>query len=270
MMNFTSAVGGVLSMDSLARKAPAIFAEAPRTGLSERYSFLKTSDVVEALSTAGWNPVFAAQGRARDITKAGVQRHVVRFRHSGATALQAGGLFPELVLLNCHDGTSAYQLHAGIFRLVCGNGLIVSDGTFGKISIRHSGVTKNEVIDASFRVLDGMPQLGESIEAMRAVSLTEGEQQAFAGAAALARWGDQQPVEARALLTPRRMEDRSNDLWTTYNRIQENSIKGGVRGRTAEGKRMKVRAINSVAEDTKLNKALWQLAEEMKRLKTAA
>ena len=258
-----------LSNDEIARYAPAVVAQAPHASVSDRYSFLRTIDVVDALRGAGWLPVFAGQGKARDITRNGVQRHVVRFRHADAQ-LKVGDAAAELVLLTSHDATSAFQFHAGLFRYVCGNGLVIADGTFSKISIPHRNVTTAEVIEASYEIIRDVPKLGESVEAMRAVQLSADEQTAFANAASLARWGEQAPADPRALLLARRTEDRGADLWTTYNRVQENLVRGGVRVRAADGKRKKVRAIASVTEDTKLNKALWTLAEEMRRLKTAA
>lgn len=256
-----------LTNDQLSLKASAIFAQAPHSEVSERYSFVPTIGVIDALRSAGWRPVFAGQSIAKDMTRSGVQRHVVRLRHAEVKPI-VDGVFPELVLINSHDLSSAFQLHAGIFRFVCGNGMVVADGTFAKISIRHSHVTPSEVIDASFKVMADVPKLGESVEAMRATELTEGEQEAFAGAAAIARWGDEPQSDARSLLGARRYDDRGGNLWNTFNRVQENLTKGGVRGLTADGKRRKVRGVKSVTEDTKLNKALWHLAEEFRRLKS--
>lgn len=65
----------------------------------------------------------------------------------------------------------------------------------------------------------------------------------------------------------RRGADRKTDLWTTANVVQENVIKGGVGGISATtGRRMKTRAINSVGEDVRLNRALWSLTERMAEL----
>jgi hypothetical protein len=47
--------------------------------------------------------------------------------------------------VNSHDKSSAYQLHCGLFRLVCTNGMVVSDGTFQRISIKHSGFNPDVV-----------------------------------------------------------------------------------------------------------------------------
>ena len=72
-------------------------------------------------------------------------------------------------------------------------------------------------------------------------------------------------------LPVRRIDDRAPDLWTTFNRVQENVIRGGMRGQSvdANGRRQvrAVRAVTGIDQDVKLNRALWTLAEEMRRLK---
>lgn len=258
-----------LSNEEMMKNASAIFATAPHSEVSSRYSFVPTIDVIDALRGAGWRPVFAGQSIAKDMTRAGVQRHVVRLRHAEVKPI-VDGVFPELVLINSHDLTSAFQLHAGIFRFVCGNGMVVADGTFAKISVKHAHVTKGEIIDASFKVMADVPKLSESIEGMRRVQLTGGEQKAFGEAAAIVRWGEAPQADGSSLLQTRRYDDRSSDLWTTFNRVQENLTKGGVRATTADGKRRRVRGVKSVTEDTRLNKALWHLAEEFRRMKIGA
>ncbi|HBV3757213.1 TPA: DUF945 domain-containing protein, partial [Escherichia coli] len=53
------------------------------------------------------------------------------------------------------------------------------------------------------------------------------------------------------------------DLWSAYQTIQENMLKGGISGRSAKGKRIHIRAIHSIDTDIKLNRALWVMAETM-------
>ncbi|MEA9980016.1 DUF932 domain-containing protein, partial [Pseudomonas sp. RTS4] len=78
------------------------------------------------------------------------------------------------------------------------------------------------------------------------------------------------PITPSQLLLPRRREDRSDDLWTTFNRVQENVIKGGLDGRNKKGRRTKTRAVNGIDQDVKLNRALWKLAHAMRGYRTAA
>ncbi|EHD5749221.1 DUF945 domain-containing protein [Escherichia coli] len=89
----------------------------------------------------------------------------------------------------------------------------------------------------------------------------------LAHAALTYRFGEEhQPVTPEQILTPRRHEDNTPDLWTIYQRIQENLIKGGLSGRNAKGKRSHTRAVNGIDGDVKLNRALWVMAENMLQL----
>ena len=77
------------------------------------------------------------------------------------------------------------------------------------------------------------------------------------------------PVTSSQLLSPRRVQDYDNDLWTTFNRIQENSIKGGLRGRNKQGRRATTRAVGGIDQDVKLNRALWVLAQALRTQQAA-
>src|SRR3546814_20077482 len=66
---------------------------------------------------------------------------------------------------------------------------------------------------------------------------------------------------------PRRFEERKADLWSTFNRVQENFIKGGLSGRAANGRQQRTRAVQGIDQNLKLNRALWMLAEGMQQLK---
>jgi hypothetical protein len=177
----------------------------------------------------------------------------------------------EVVLVNSHDRSSAYQLHAGLFRVACANGLLVSDSTFEHISIRHSGFETQEVLDASFRVLEQLPRLTASVEAFRARLLTPAESHAFAESAILLRWHDlaTAPLSAAKVLWPRRSEDAGNDLWSTFNRAQENLTRGGLKDygkRNEDGHRFpRTRPVKGLDENVRLNKSLWHLAEALRR-----
>ncbi|MEG0281536.1 MAG: DUF932 domain-containing protein, partial [Morganella sp. (in: enterobacteria)] len=68
------------------------------------------------------------------------------------------------------------------------------------------------------------------------------------------------------ILSARRWQDESSDLWITYQRIQENLIKGGLYGHNAKGGRTHTRAIKGIDGDVKLNRALWVMTENMLQL----
>jgi hypothetical protein len=249
--------------------APSVFASQAWDGVSSKYTFLPTSVIVERMRDNGWLPVAVTEQAVRLQERNGFQKHVIRFQRAD----QLGQILeyrPEVCLVNSHDRSSAYQLHAGLFRFVCSNGLIVADSTFEHISIRHAGFNPDKVIDASFRVLDHIPQLTENVESFRARRLTLEEQRAFAESAIVLKYDELEkaPVGPEKLLQARRYEDQGNDLWNTFNRCQENLIRGGVKDysrRKDNGKRHpRTRPVTGIDENVRLNKALWHLAEALK------
>jgi hypothetical protein len=171
------------------------------------------------------------------------------------------------VLLNSHDRGCAYQLHAGIFRRICSNGLVLSEGSFEAIRFRHTGLVEDEVIQASFRVMDFVPRVGELVGRFRSRALEVRESLGLAQHALAMRYGTlaAAPIDADTLLKARRAEDEGTDLWTTMNRVQENLIRGGVSDshRDRRGRLRSVRALRGIDSKVGLNKGLWGLAERI-------
>jgi hypothetical protein len=128
----------MLTDNDLMRVAPSIFAEEPWERMSGRYRFVPTIRVVEKLRGEGFFPVNASQGRTRIPGKKDFTRHMIRFRQDNKKML-VGQELPEVVLLNSHDGSSAYSLMAGVFRLICSNGMVVPAASVGSMKVRHSG-----------------------------------------------------------------------------------------------------------------------------------
>lgn len=264
-----------LSDERLRSLAPSVFAGSPLPGVSERYAFVPTAQIVSRLRESGWSPVEASEQTVRLEDRRGFQKHLLRFQRRDVVPVK-GEFAPELVLVNSHDRSSAYQLHAGLFRFVCGNGMIVADTTFERVSIRHSGFTPEEVIEASFRILDQVPVITSRVDQFRERQLTEGESTAFAEAALRLRFEDaaKAPVSPVKLLDPRRREDAGNDLWRVFNRVQENLLRGGQRDwtrRRADGTRFaKTRAVSGLDQNVRLNRELWNVAEKLANGETLA
>ncbi len=258
-----------LNNDELQSFAPSVFAQNAMPGVSENYSFLPTIHAVDGLRQSGWQPVWVSEQHVRLETRRGFQKHMIRFQRSDLIGRDSE-YCPEICLVNSHDRSSAYQLHAGIFRLICGNGLIIADSSFEKISVRHTGFEPSLVVDASLKILDSLPQLTDAVESFRARRLTPAESKAFAESAILLRYDDLQaaPISPEKLLEPRRAEDAGNDLWRTYNKVQEGILRGGLKDYSrskADGKHHpRTRAVAGLDENVRLNKALWHLAEALK------
>ena len=166
---------------------------------------------------------------------------------------------------------------AGMFRFVCCNGLVVGE-VVEDIRIPHKGNIQGEVIEGAFRVLDEFEEVEQHAEAMKALQLEQPEEIAFATAALALRFGEHAveegghrpaPITAEQLIEARRIEDVEHSLWTTFQRVQENVMRGGQSGRSAQGRRLHTRPVGSIDRGVSLNRALWMLAEEMRKLKAA-
>ena len=185
---------------------------------------------------------------------------MLRLRRAGQIT---GQQVPEIIQLNSHDGSSSYQMLPGLFRSVCCNGLVCGT-SFGEVRVPHKGDVVGKVIEGAYEVLGVFDRVEEKREAMQSLMLPPPAQQALAKAALTYRFGEEhQPVTDAQILSPRRWQDEKNDLWTVFNRLQENLSKGGLPGRSAQGKSSRTRAVNGIDGDIKLNRALWVMAEEL-------
>jgi hypothetical protein len=266
-INETSNFKGLaLSEEHLRSHAPSIFASGPMRGVSERYTFVPTARIVDGLREQEWVPVDVEEQRIRNEARRGFQKHMLRFRRAEQMAtLDEWNV--ELVLLNSHDRGCAYQLHAGIYRRICSNGLVVSEGSFEAIRFRHSKLETDEVVRASFRLLEFIPKIGEQVTRFRSRQLEARESLDLARHAMLLRYPsiEESPVDAETLLKPRRTEDAGTDLWITMNRVQENLVQGGLSDfhRDRRGRLRSVRALRGIDSKVSLNKGLWGLAEQL-------
>lgn len=258
-----------LSDEQIRAVAPSIFAEGAHESRSARYTYIPTIEVLGALRKEGFKPFMACQTRVRNESKREHTKHMLRLRHA---AQIDGAEAHEIILLNSHDGTSSYQMLAGMFRFVCSNGLVCGH-TMHDIRIRHNGDVVGDVIEGAFTVLDSFTAAEEQREKMQLMTVNRGEQAAFARAALALKYEDIEPglfpISEAQVLMPRRFEDRRDDLWSVFNRAQENLTKGGLRARSANGRASTTRPLNGIDQNIKLNRALWILAEEMQRLKAA-
>ncbi|ENG8969531.1 DUF945 domain-containing protein [Salmonella enterica] len=251
-----------LTREELMQYTPSVFGEDKHTSRSEKYSYIPTITLLENLRREGFEPFFACQSRVRDPGKREHTKHLLRLRRAGQIT---GQQVPEIIILNSHGSESSFQLLPGVFRSVCTNSLVCGQ-SFGEVRVPHRGNVVEKVIEGAYEVLGVFDRVEEKRDAMQSLLLPPPAQQAFARAALTYRFGEEhQPVAATQILTPRRYEDRKDDLWSVFNRIQENLLKGGLPGRTAKGKRSHTRAVNGIDGDVKLNRALWVMAEQMQQ-----
>ncbi|ECQ3650461.1 DUF945 domain-containing protein [Salmonella enterica] len=251
-----------LTHEELMQYTPSVFGEDKHTSRSEKYTYIPTITLLENLRREGFEPFFACQSRVRDPGRRDYTKHMLRLRRAGQIT---GQQVPEIIILNSHSGESSFQLLPGVFRSVCTNSLVCGQ-SFGEIRVPHRGDIAGKVIEGAYEVLSVFDRVEEKREAMQSLLLPPPAQQVLAKAALTYRFGEEhQPVTTAQVLTPRRREDYGQDLWTVWNTIQENLLKGGLPGRTVQGKRTHTRAVNGIDGDVRLNRALWVMAERMQQ-----
>lgn len=287
-----------LTMDEMQARVPAIFAPAPHASRSDRYVYIDSVEVLQGIMAEGFEPVEVRASRCRDAERRPFTKHMICFRKpDGGGTRKVGDVSYEVIMRNAHDGTGSYELSASLFRLVCLNGMRVPESTVDVVRVQHRGDTNkvlHSVIDGAYAVLDGADKVIDATQTWKSITLLPDEQEALAVSAHHLRFADAQgethtAIEPRQLLHPRRFQDSQDvsilglygqrglpkpNLWTTFNVIQENTIRGGLSaiGRDARNRprRTTTREVRGIDQDVKLNRALWLLAENMAKIKVPA
>lgn len=267
-----------LDEDEIRARAPSVFATEAHSSRSDRFRPIATIDVVRMLDKEGFGVVGAQQSVARLEDRRDFTKHMLRLRKKDGVQHKVGDSVFEVLLKNANDGTAAYDLLSGLWRIRCMNSLVAMDTQMATHKVRHSGDVVPKVIEGVFEVIKDADRALEAPDRWGQLLLSPPEQQAFAKAAHAIRFpvdenqNQTTNVKPEQLLVARRVDDRSNDLWTVFNRVQENSIRGGLNnfGRNANGnfRRAHTRPVKGIDQATTLNRALWQLGEEMAWLKS--
>ena len=248
-------------------------AERRKLGLSKHYSFVPTMKVVNDLRALGYECVDATQVKARKKSTNGYQKHMITFEHPDHK-VEGSEEYPQILLTNSHDGGNSFSLSAGIFRLVCSNGLVIKTEDYGSARLVHKGYSFSAVRKLVKEFEETISEVLTKITAMKKVQLTKEQQIQFAKKAALLRFTAKSynedniadVVQIDDLLNAERKEDKGNGLYEVYNRVQESLVKGkylyASSGKVnAEGTKVrKGREIKNFKQSIDVNKKLSELA----------
>jgi hypothetical protein len=260
----------VLNTELLQKHAPAALAESRNIETtSERYNFISTRSVLEALAQDNWAVVAAKQTRSRNASQNRLfAKHEITLSDPSLQIKQlVGEVRPQFYLSNAHDGTGTYTMRAGLERKVCMNGMYVPEGLVQSVSIQHRGSrTIEEVVAVAQSYRENVDLIGQNIRRFKEVTLSPAAAVEFVQRAAALRHDPSEAVIApEGLLAVQRAEDVGFDLWNTFNRAQEWLIRGGydVTRKTDKGDEVtrKARGIRSILESARINTQLWELAD---------
>ena len=249
-----------LSQKKLIELVPSAFATTQSHRVSDKYTFISTATVLGDMNKLGWEPFNASQRKSRKSQDALFTKHMIRLRNSSVGKI--GDSIPEVVLTNSHDGRNAFTLHAGLFRMVCSNGLVIADTTFEQVKIKHQWYNFDEIRKIMDNMLEVVPKVVTQVNKLNSISLNEEQQIDFASKALLTRYPKGNEVlNVEDLLSPTRTGDRGNELWKIFNVIQEKLIKGGLVFNNKKEKMQKLRPIINIDRRIDVNKKLWELTE---------
>jgi hypothetical protein len=271
---YSSNTNQVITRNRLQSLAPSVFANEHKAGLSSKYVFVPTSEIVDEMEREGWLPVRVQEMRVRNAENQGFQKHLIRFRNfceGIKEKLEVGDTMIEIVLTNSHNGTSAFIFNCGMYRCVCSNQMMVSERAFDAIHVRHSGYDASQLLNVTGEVVRKAPAMIDKVQEFKGIELTTEERNIFGQAAKQLRFAKPDIVETERVLKPNRPADTGNDLWKTFNTVQENLIKGHVsyidRDEAGRPQRKTTKEVKAIDSNMKLNQALFTLTEKMAELK---
>lgn len=230
---------------------------APNT--SARYGFISSAEIVERCAQEGW-ALAASQNAAPRKREQSFAKHMLDLRHPDLPAVR--GAVPRLIVVNSHDGTSSCRIMSGMFRFVCSNGLVVGNVN-ESVAMRHSTDAATEVLHRVRAMAQSTQQMYRSVEHWSRKELTREQRYEFARFASMLRWGDPHRFQPEDILEVRRAEDDKGDVWATFNRLQENTMRGGMQGLSRSGRAATARPLSDITRSVEYNAALWRLAEEV-------
>lgn len=240
---------------------PSVTSETHSPKMSAKYVHIRTSDILERFMDTGWT--VSSVSAPRHSKQPQFARHALRLRHKDFKEALTDGVFPELVVLNSHNGSWALRMVLGMFRLVCSNGMVAGKLWEG-IALKHYNIKDLEgQIEHVTQHMDSLThKLTGTINEWSKIELPYKEQVSLAEKAIAIRWGEKTPVTTDQLLEARRNEDRGNDLWHVYNRVQENLTQGGYSGISSNNRALKILPVKNVKRDFKFNSELFDLASQ--------
>jgi len=189
--------------------------------IKQKPFYIETLDVVKMLQNEGWQIKGVAEQRnsGRKITS-----NYVQMQHPDFSILDKKGkteALASITLSNSTTGNSPLNLDLGAFRLVCSNGAVRFDRA-AESKIKHTEVNYKQLPEIIAKLNNKALILSDVINEIKHIQLSADDIKKFAFDAARLRFDDLTDVNIDDVFKVNRIEDESNDLWTVFNRVQEN------------------------------------------------
>lgn len=238
--------------------SPAVFATSPSPKMSDKYVFVPTIDIMENFEREGWN-----LSSVKQVGKSVYGVHELRFRNGELP--KVGDSIVEAIIRNSHNGMATFSVSAGLHRLVCSNGLTVPTSLSESFNLRHQRFDLDEVKKLTESFAGRLPIIQGSVDRMMNKEMSLAEKTQFVKRAINTRWKTGSvpaSLDVMSIMYPKREEDNKNDLWTIFNVVQENFVRGGVEYTSPKGRKTSLKGLKSILAVNQVNTKLWELAEE--------
>ena len=213
--------------------------------IKQKEFYIPTLDVITKLQDEGWklSGVAEQRGKNRKITS-----NYVQLQHPDFAVQNSKGkdeAFTSITLSNSCNGAKPLQMSLGMFRQVCSNGMVTYDQHAESQNIKHIEINARDLDRFVNSMNSKANKLLTEVNEMKHKGLSIEDMRKLAAEAASLRYSNIEDINIDDLFAVNRVEDKSDDLWTVFNRIQENLTHD----------------ITNMKEDIKLNQQLFALAE---------
>lgn len=213
--------------------------------IKQKEFYIPTLDVVTKLQNEGWQLSGVAEQRGKNRK---ISNNYVQLQHPDFAVQNNKGkneAFTSITLSNSCNGNQPLQMSLGMFRQVCSNGLVRFDQHAENEKIKHTEINYQDLDRFVTSMNSKANRLLTEVNEMKRKGLSIEDMKKLAIEAASLRYDDLSLINIDDLFAVNRVEDESNDLWTVFNRIQENLTHD----------------ITNMKEDIILNQQLFSLAE---------
>lgn len=218
---------------------------------------LETLDAITNLQNQGWQISGAREVRDKHSRK--VSNHLIKLDHPDFQIKNNSGnseAIASMRLYNSCDGSSPLEMDFGVFRQICSNGM-VANTSYSNHKIKHNEKGNNNLYGILADVNTQANLVLDEFNKFKNIELNSFKAMELATEAARIRFGNASQFDVNQLLESIRPEDEGNDVWTVFNRIQENLTQSN---RLVDKNGYNISGVSSVKEDTRINKELFQKA----------
>ncbi len=264
----------VISAEKIKVLAPATFQKNSLDSLSEKYVSFNTETIIKDMKKLDWQVVDAKQNNVKDLSLKSFQYHMLTFENANIDfQKEKSNARPQVIITNSHNGKNTMRMWFGMIRFACLNNMVLADTMFNSFKIRHRGYTMGQLEEGLYSYIGNIPEMIDKMQMFQNLKMSQNDRKNFAKESLAIRYPDVEKatIEPIQLLGSRREEDQGMDLWTTYNIVQENLLKGGLTApmRTIKGNIMNytTKEIKRPENQLKLNVALWTLVTKYAGIK---